>query len=732
MRALYVIHFPIFGGPHNLAHRLSAPLEAKGWEMRVLLPDEPGNAADRLRAGDVDVVTMPLHRLRATINPLVHVRFAAGLVREIRAIRRLIRERRIDVVMVGGLVNPHAAIAARLERVPVVWQLLDTRAPRPVAVGAMVFVRRLADAVLSTGRSIVAGHPGSAAIEDRLVLFFPPVDVDSFRPGRDDDRAAVRSDWGVADDAVVVGCVANINPQKGIVELVRAFTAVRVRVPNATLVLVGAEHSTHVAYSAAVRAAIGEGGLVEGGDVRFVGARFDLERQLAGFDVFAFAPVPRGEGITTAVLEAMAAGLPVVTTAVAGLPEAIADGISGRLVPPLDPPAMADAIVEVLTDPVLAAWLSQGARSRAVDGFATARCVEAHLTAFERAMARRGHVRTAGSEATAPGAASAAAPSLAEVGLACPVCRGVLTEGAASLDCPVCDRRYPIDDGIPLLVPDLATTTHDEIEHHGGSGHDHGDTHKNAQADHFDRAVAEQFEISRPHGTPRLYRFLLGEKFRRATSPIGRDLVGATALTVCGGSGMDAEFLARAGARVVSSDISFGAAVRARERARRSGLPITSIVADVEHLPFADDAFDLVFVHDGLHHLERPEAGVAEMARVARRWVSLTEPAAAAATRVAIKAGVALEREEAGNVVARLTPSEVVDVLRGNGFRSLAAQRYAMYYRHDPGSVFRLLSRSWIFPVVRAGWRAGNAAIGRVGNKMVVVAEHEDGVVRAG
>jgi SAM-dependent methyltransferase len=276
-------------------------------------------------------------------------------------------------------------------------------------------------------------------------------------------------------------------------------------------------------------------------------------------------------------------------------------------------------------------------------------------------------------------------------------------------------------------VPDLATTTHDEIEHrhgHSASGSE-PDSHKVAQAEHFDRAVAEEFETTRPHNTPRLYQFFLREKFRRATAPLGRDLVGATALTVCGGSGMDAEFLARAGAHVIASDISLGAARRARDRARRYGVAITSIVADVENLPFANQSVDLVFVHDGLHHLERPKAGIAEMMRVARRWVSVSEPTPAAGTTLAIKAGIALEREDAGNVVVRLTPAEVVEALGQAGFRPLAADRYAMYYRHDPGSVFRVLSRRGVFPIMRAGWRLANAAIGRAGNKMVVVAERK-------
>ena len=309
----------------------------------------------------------------------------------------------------------------------------------------------------------------------------------------------------------------------------------------------------------------------------------------------------------------------------------------------------------------------------------------------------------------------------------CPLCREPLHAATERYTCAACLRTYPIADGIPVLLPDDTVAQRGEIDHLH-AGHDHGaggGAHKGTQAEYFDRAVAEEFEITRPHGTPRLYRFLLHEKFRRATAPIGPHLVGASALTVCGGSGMDAEFLARAGPRVVASDISLGAARRTRERARRYGLDITPVVADVERLPFADDSFDVVLVHDGLHHLERPLVGLAEMARVARQWVSVTEPARAAATSVAVRAGVALDREEAGNRVARLTPAEVVEVLRGAGFRPIVAKRYAMYYRHEPGSVSRVLSRRGIFPFARAGWRIANAFISRFGNKLVVVAERD-------
>jgi SAM-dependent methyltransferase len=309
--------------------------------------------------------------------------------------------------------------------------------------------------------------------------------------------------------------------------------------------------------------------------------------------------------------------------------------------------------------------------------------------------------------------------------LVCPIERAPLADEGASLVCSSCGRHYYRVDGIPVVVADLSLVEHDEIDHHEQHPGYFGEAHKSAQAAHFDRAVMEEFEISRPHATPRLYQFLLGEKYRRAIGRLGPHLPGVSALTVCGGSGMDAEFLARSGARVVATDVSVGAARRAKERARRYSLAVTPVVADVERLPFANRSFDVVFVHDGLHHLERPEIGLREMARVARRWVSDTEPARAAATSLAVRAGVALEREESGNRVARLNTKDVVAVLSQEGFRPLVAERYAMYYRHQPGPMSRALSNPLLFPIVRTSWKIANGLLGRFGNKVVVLAERD-------
>jgi len=292
--------------------------------------------------------------------------------------------------------------------------------------------------------------------------------------------------------------------------------------------------------------------------------------------------------------------------------------------------------------------------------------------------------------------------------LVCPACRGRLDWGDRDVRCTSCGATYELAEGIPLLrIWDQA-----------------GDEHAAQQAAFFDDADPE-FEITRPHGTPWLYSWLLGEKFRRSLDALTD--APATAVTICGGSGMDAEFLAGTGAAVISTDVSLGAAERARERATRYGLTILPVVAAAEALPLADASVDLGYVHDGLHHLEAPLAGLGELSRVSKQAVSVNEPAQAAATHLAVRVGLSEETEEAGNRVERVNPGAIVDALELNGFSVVRCERYAMVYRHEPGRAARFLSRRPLRPIVRFGVDGFNAVLGRIGNKLTVQAVRRSG-----
>lgn len=302
--------------------------------------------------------------------------------------------------------------------------------------------------------------------------------------------------------------------------------------------------------------------------------------------------------------------------------------------------------------------------------------------------------------------------------LVCPACREPIIWRHSTGECEACGRAYPVEDGIPILLLDRAAAMHDDIEHRQAR-------HKQAQASYFDRDEAADFERERPRGTPGLHRWLLRRKFLLGTASIRSFLPGATVFVACGGSGMDGEFLAESGARVITSDISLGAAHRASERAGKYGLPIASIVADIEALPLRDKGVEITYVHDGLHHLTNPEAGLVEMVRAAGQAISISEPARALVTGLAIRVGLAREFEEAGNHVERLRPEEIVSCLEGAGLRVTRAQRYAIFYRHHPGRAARVLSLPGLAAFAQLALSGAIWSSGRFGNKLTVQAARE-------
>jgi SAM-dependent methyltransferase/uncharacterized protein YbaR (Trm112 family) len=300
--------------------------------------------------------------------------------------------------------------------------------------------------------------------------------------------------------------------------------------------------------------------------------------------------------------------------------------------------------------------------------------------------------------------------------LVCPLCRGplALCEEPPALSCSACGVEYPVRSGIPILRPSGLQV--------GPAADTGGSTHKDQQVAYFDQDPDDDFGIVRPRGAPKLYSWLLKDKFRRSIVGLEELVPRSRALVVCGGSGLDAEFLVRAGAKVILSDISLGVVLQARERSRRFGLGFELIVADTEALPFRDAAVDLVYVHDGLHHLEQPAHGLVEMARVARHAVSVSEPAQSVATSAAARLGWAEDTEDAGNRVMRLKLDEITRGLRASGFRPIQPHRYAMFYRHWPGRAMRALSWPPVFPLAVGGMALANRLVGRYGNKLVVQA----------
>lgn len=207
---------------------------------------------------------------------------------------------------------------------------------------------------------------------DRVAVVANGVDGDHFTPDE-----AQRS-----PDPLVV-CVARLVGEKDIPTLLEAFRLTRTELPAARLEIIGNGPTPEEAPP----------------NVRFLPGTEDIRGSLRRAWVFALAS--RSEGSPNAVLEAMACRLPVVATAVGGIPHLVEDMKSGRLVPPRDPVAMSAALVAVLTDAALRDSMGRAARQRALTRFRLPRMVQETETVL-REVAERGTEWTTTSDGRIP------------------------------------------------------------------------------------------------------------------------------------------------------------------------------------------------------------------------------------------------------------------------------------------------------------------------------------------
>lgn len=178
--------------------------------------------------------------------------------------------------------------------------------------------------------------------------------VGSFQPASTAARRRLLQMLQLPLQTRVIGHVGRLNWAKDQVGLIRAFRRLHEQQPDTALVLIG---------DGELRAELQQCAADEGvaDNVHFLGDRDDVGELLQGFDLFALSSL--SEGYSMALLEACAVALPIVATAVGGNGEIVRDGSTGRLVPPGNPTALSDAMLELLRDPDHALALGRAARA---------------------------------------------------------------------------------------------------------------------------------------------------------------------------------------------------------------------------------------------------------------------------------------------------------------------------------------------------------------------------------
>ncbi len=293
-----------------------------------------------------------------------------NFVRSVAMLQGVMRRGRFDVV------NSHsrrdtiiAACAARLAGTPLIVRT------RHLAnkVGSLLSYTILPHRVTTASDFVRNGLIERGVRPGHVATVYPAVSMPEL-PG----QSTLRGELGLARTDIVVGCVAVMRAQKGHRDLIDAMAPLIRERPNVHLVFAGGGSPLFEELAAYVA----ERRLDK--RVHLLGNRSDIPNVLAGFDIFALAT--RKEASGTVFVEAGAAGLPVVGTAVDGVPEMMLPGVSGLLVPLDDGPALTAALRRLIDDPELRRKMGQAGKAycRADDRFTT----KAQIARIEAAYAR--------------------------------------------------------------------------------------------------------------------------------------------------------------------------------------------------------------------------------------------------------------------------------------------------------------------------------------------------------
>ena len=256
--------------------------------------------------------------------------------------------------------NLYAGLAGRLARIPVVWHCRNLLAPGMRDTDR--WFGWLPDRILCNSDAIAARFVG-CRWQDRVVTIINGVNLAEFHP--DISTADIRRELGWENHPILIAS-SRLDPEKGHDTLLKAMQIVVAEFPSTRMVIAGRAAANPVERHALLELRIQELNLT--GVVKLLGFRRDIPELLAAAEISVLPA--EAEACGRVLFEAMAMTKPVVATASGGTPEIVMDGVTGLLVPPKNPAALAEALVALMEDP---------ARRRAM-GLAGRKRVEKHFT----------------------------------------------------------------------------------------------------------------------------------------------------------------------------------------------------------------------------------------------------------------------------------------------------------------------------------------------------------------
>lgn len=382
-KVLHPITRLIIGGAQENTMLTAELLQQAGWRVDIVSGPQTGSEGSLIEI--VQERGIPL-----VLEPT--------LVREVNPVKDLLATWRLARLMRQGqytIVHTHSSKAgivgrwaAKLAGVPVIVHTVHGwghhERQHPLIRAYYIWLEKLTlpitdKLIVVSALNIEKGLADGIGQPDNYLVIRSGIELDRFGHPQV-PRAETRAAWGIPQEAVVVGSVTRLSPQKAPLDFVQAAALVAQQYPQTYFVMVG-----DGPLRSEVEALAAKLGMAD--RLVLTGLRRDVPELMAAFDIFALSSL--WEGLPRVLPQAMATSLPIVATACDGSAEAITEGVNGFLVPPGEPKALAERLCQLLADPVLAKQLGAAGYARAAE-FSDRGMVEAIADLYRELLAKKG------------------------------------------------------------------------------------------------------------------------------------------------------------------------------------------------------------------------------------------------------------------------------------------------------------------------------------------------------
>ena len=377
-RLLVVCESLAVGGTETHLVRLLPRLAARGWKIATFCLSGRGAGASILEAAGVEVIATPASASREKL-----LRYSVQTAVTSAKLYAFARRWRPDIAhfyLPGSyVIGAPIAIATGI---PI--KIMSRRSlsfyqqkwPKVAYIERRLHGRM--DALTGNSRAVVRELIAEGAPEAKVRLIYNGIETSGTFPDRSEARRAL----GLGEDVLVGVVVANLRSYKGHRELIEGLAGVAERLPSPwQILLAGRDHGLRIELEAlAERRGIAR-------NLRFLGECSEVPRLLAAADFGLLTP-NENEGFSNAVLEGMAAALPMIVTKVGGNPEAVLHERTGLVIPLKNPRAIGEAALRLAREPELRTRFGAAARSRVEQEFSIDRCVVAHAELYEQLLAK--------------------------------------------------------------------------------------------------------------------------------------------------------------------------------------------------------------------------------------------------------------------------------------------------------------------------------------------------------